>query len=71
MKRPYETHRCDGSLANHCSIRRYSFDRFRTVKVEGAGWELSKLRYDSEYLTPYMSYVANIKVCPWCGKELK
>ena len=62
----FETHRCEGSLAARCSIRRYPAKRH----VRDGRWHLWKQTWDSEYDVTYMREVAAIRYCPWCGSLL-
>lgn len=65
--RKYDTHRCEGSLRSHCSVRLYHASAHRFA----GEWHLWTREYDSEWDCTYMSHVARIRFCPWCGKELK
>lgn len=68
----YDNHRCEGSLKAHCSIRRCAYPKLwmrAFMRCDGQ-WHLYQRRYDYEYDCTYMSEVAAIKHCPWCGKEL-
>lgn len=62
MPHNFDTHRCEGSIAAHCSLRRYH---------DGRGWHLSKRDVDCEWLVEYMHHVAAVRFCPWCGKDLE
>ena len=68
----FETHRCMGSLAARCSIRRYPDTRPTPTfySHKDGRWHLWKQTWDSEYDVTYMSEVAAIRHCPWCGKRL-
>ena len=61
----FETHRCMGSLAARCSIRRYPVKRH--IRNRDGRWHLWKQTWDSEWDCIYMSEVAAIRHCPWCG----
>lgn len=68
----YEGHRCSGSLKSRCSIRRYPLDpgSLKPIYYRDGHWHMWALAYDSEWLVNYMSWVARIEYCPFCGKEL-
>lgn len=70
----FETHRCDGSLEASCSIRRNPHKKlspFRDAWMRADGeWHLYVQEWNSEWDVTYMSHVAKINHCPWCGKEL-
>ena len=65
----FETHRCEGSLAAGCSIRRYPDTRPTPTfySHKDGRWHLWKQTWDSEYDITYMNEVAAIRHCPWCG----
>ncbi len=65
----FETHRCRGSLRHHASIRRYLAGDPPYFYRDGR-WHLGVREYDVGYMADYMSHVAPIRYCPWCGKEL-
>lgn len=69
----FETHRCDGSLRARCSIRKHKGNTvpFRRAWMRTDGqWHLYEQVVDFDYDCTYMSEVAKIRFCPWCGKEL-
>lgn len=71
MTEKYITHRCDGSIANHVSIRKqidgHDYDRHDFGK-----WLIGKCELDSEWGTNYLHRIhAPIIYCPFCGKELE
>jgi hypothetical protein len=70
--RGFETHRCEGSLAVRCSIRRYPDTRSTPTyfSYKDGRWHLYQQVIDFDYDVTYMSEVAAINVCPWCGKRL-
>lgn len=72
--RDYDSHRCDGSLRARCSIRRAKHRMmlpFRDAWMRHDGmWHLYTQEWNSEYDVTYMSEVAAIRHCPWCGEEL-
>lgn len=68
MAADYETHRCEGSLAARCSIRRYH--EGPPLLCADGRWNLWHLDYDTEWMADYMSHVAAIGFCPWCGERL-
>ena len=67
--RDFETHRCEGSLKNYCSIRRYQVRR--NISNRDGRWHLWRQVTDFDYDVTYMSEVAAINVCPWCGERLE
>lgn len=65
------THRCDGSLAAHISIRHCL--RFNWFKYTGdtKAWRLFKPTEDSEVIgCIHIDHVAAIVYCPFCGQKL-
>lgn len=65
----YDNHRCKGSLRARCSIRRYPAQTLGYTYRDGH-WHLYQQVTDLDYDCTYMSHVARIKYCPWCGEEL-
>ena len=67
----FDTHRCEGSLRALCSIRRYQDWRgyYRMFRCDGR-WHLYQRVTDWDCDSTYMSHVAAIRFCPWCGEEL-
>ena len=65
----FDNHRCEGSLKAMCSIRRYSA-RVPNYTYRDGHWHLYQQVTDFDYDCTYMSHVARIKHCPWCGEEL-
>jgi len=65
----FETHRCDGSLRERCPIRKFEVDE-RHVWPNDGYWHLYSLQYDYEFMRDYLTHVAVIDYCPFCGKEL-
>ena len=57
-----KTHRCKGSLAERVSIR---------YEDETAAWWMFKPAHDLEWDAYYLSVVAKIDYCPFCGEELE
>ena len=54
-----QTHRCEGSLRNHLSIR-----------GGNGGWALIENAYDFDYMVYYAHQIALIRYCPFCGEKL-
>ena len=67
--RDFETHRCEGSLRRRCSIRKWLRKDWPTRRA--GVWTLSVLELDVEWDYWHMHGVADIRFCPWCGKELE
>lgn len=73
MSKDYDNHRCEGSLKARCSIRRMdgrATPLRRTWMRTDGQWHLYERIEDWDYDVTYMSRVARIRYCPWCGKEL-
>ena len=69
----YDNHRCEGSLKARCSIRRLDGRETpsrRTFMRADGQWHLYEQITDWDYDVTYMSEVARVRYCPWCGKEL-
>lgn len=69
----FETHRCDGSLKNDCSIRKYPADNsglWPEWEHDGT-WNLFVRDLDMDWDYTYMEHVAPIEVCPFCGERLE
>ena len=70
----FDTHRCSGTRANQCSIRRYpapTDGRGDSLYYKRDGrWHLFAQQYDFDWGDTYMSHVAPISVCPFCGALL-
>ena len=68
---PYDSHRCEGSLAAHASIRRWHEGAPGVSRNFAGVWRLEARAVNSEWMTYYMRHVAAIRYCPWCGEELR
>lgn len=71
----FETHRCEGLLAARCSVRRAKHRKLvplidAWMQRDGM-WHLYVQEYDFDYDLTYMSEVAAIRHCPWCGERLE
>lgn len=60
-----KTHRCEGSLKAHMSIR-YG----RIMPIAPKVWNLCKRMNDFDYDSAYLLYCCTIDYCPFCGKQL-
>ena len=69
----FETYRCEGSLKTQCSIRRLDGKaiplRQPWMRTDGQ-WHLYEQVVDFDWDVTYMSEVARIRYCPWCGVML-
>lgn len=63
-----KTHRCEGSLKAGVSIRLNTYEYLSGDKKDK--WELLINRYDSEWDCYHLDFVAEIKLCPFCGEVL-
>lgn len=65
-----QTHRCEGSLNNKVSIRYTT--RF-SIPFDGdyEAWRLFNLDFNDYNYSPSLSYVCEIKYCPFCSKKLQ
>lgn len=67
----FDTHRCDGLLRAHCSIRKYKYDGMpKKLQFYDGCWHLYEQYADFDWDYIGMREVAPILFCPWCGKEL-
>ena len=60
-------HRCEGSLNARCRVLK----NITRHGVTNLGWHLYYIYDDFEYDSIYPLKVAEIKFCPFCGKELE
>lgn len=64
-----KTHRCEGSLKNHMSLRYTTVvERFSYGDL---GWQLRKRDYDSEWDSTYLNWCCTVDYCPFCGMKLE
>jgi hypothetical protein len=65
-----KTHRCEGSLGAKVSIRYGYLYNDKKFKEFGEKWRLSNYTNDNDLGCILTNYVAVIKYCPFCSKEL-
>lgn len=67
----FKTHRCEGSVNANVSIRKYTRTTPIVWKEDLNKWLLQSNEFDFDYDYHYLSTIAEIKYCPFCGKRLE
>ena len=68
-----KTHRCKELLEyNKCNFKPCTIRYGTWLPYDNPDWLLYSLETsDEDWDIKYMSYMAKIKYCPWCGKKLE
>lgn len=66
----FKAHRCEGSVNSYISIRKYTEKNTSVWKEDLNKWLLQSNEFDLDYDYHYLSTVAEIKYCPFCGERL-
>lgn len=66
----FVAHRCEGSVKNYISIRKYEPNGFKYQWPEPNRWALLLNEFDYDYDSHYQSVKCYIDYCPFCGERL-